>query len=76
MMCPGISPGKLEAEVHFLISAPKSPGKDGYHAGVLDLKGSALRPFGDHPQSQVYIEPTGDMSQGSGIPQDYEPGSG
>jgi len=76
MMCPGISPGKLEAEVHFLISAPKSPGKDGYHAGVLDLKGSAPRPFGDHPQSQVYIEPTGDMSQGSGIPQDYEPGSG
>ncbi|OLE31823.1 MAG: hypothetical protein AUG45_11865 [Ktedonobacter sp. 13_1_20CM_3_54_15] len=61
---------------YFLISAPKSPGKDGYHAGVLDLKGSAPRPFGDHPQSQVYIEPTGDMSQGSGIPQDYEPGSG
>ena len=61
---------------YFLISAPKSPGKDGYHAGVLDLKGSAPRPFGDHPQSQVYLDPTGDMSLGSGIPKDYEPGSG
>ncbi|HEX6553093.1 MAG TPA: family 16 glycoside hydrolase [Ktedonobacteraceae bacterium] len=61
---------------YFLISTPKSPGKDGYHAGVLDLKGSGPRPFGQHPQSHAYIEPTGDMSPGSGIPQDYEPGSG
>lgn len=61
---------------YFLISAAKSPGKDGYHAGILDLKGSASRPFGDHPQSQVYLDPTDDMPQGSGIPQDYEPGSG
>ena len=61
---------------YFLISAPKSPGKDGYHAGVLGLKGSAPRPFGDHPQSQVYLDPTNDMSPGSGIPQDHEPGSG
>ena len=61
---------------YFLISAPKSPGKDGYHAGVLGLKGSAPRPFGDHPQSQVYLDPTGDMSAGNGIPKDYEPGSG
>jgi hypothetical protein len=61
---------------NFLISAPKSPGKDGYHAGVLDLKGSAPRPFGTHPQSHVYLDPTDDMPAGSGIPMDYEPGSG
>jgi hypothetical protein len=61
---------------YFLISAPKSPGKDGYHAGVLDLKGSAPRPFGDHPQSQVYLDPGDDTAPGSGIPQDHEPGSG
>lgn len=61
---------------NFMISAPKSPGKDGYHAGVLDLKGSAPRAFGAHPQSHVYLDPTDDMPQGSGIPMDYEPGSG
>lgn len=61
---------------YFLISAPKSAGKDGYHAGILDLKGSVPRPFGDHPQSHVYLDPMDNMSPGSGIPQDYEPGSG
>jgi hypothetical protein len=61
---------------NFMISAPKLPGKDGYHAGVLDLKGSAPRPFGTHPQSHVYLDPTDDMPPGSGIPMDYEPGSG
>ncbi len=61
---------------YFLISAPKSPGKDGYHAGVLGLEGSAPRPNGAHPQSQVYLDPSDDMPQGSGIPQDHEPGSG
>jgi hypothetical protein len=61
---------------YFLISAPKSPGKDGYHAGVLGLEGSAPRPNGAHPQSQVYLDPTGDISPGSGFPKDYEPGSG
>ncbi len=61
---------------YYEIVAPKLPGKDGYHAGVLDLKAPGPRPFGDHPQSQVYLDPYGDLAQGSGIPQDYEPGSG
>jgi hypothetical protein len=61
---------------YYEIVAPKLPGKDGYHAGVLDLKAPGPRPFGDHPQSQVYLDPSGDMNPGSGIPQDYEPGSG
>jgi hypothetical protein len=60
---------------YYQIVAPKLPGKDGYHAGVLDLKAPGPRPFGDHPQSQVYLDPYADMSPGSGIPQDYEPGS-
>jgi hypothetical protein len=58
------------------IVAPKLPGKDGYHAGVFDLKAPGPRPFGDHPQSQVYLNPDSDAGQMSGMPQDYEPGSG
>jgi hypothetical protein len=61
---------------YYEIVAPKLPGKDGYQAGILDLKPPGPRPFGDHPQSQVYLEPYGDTAQGSGIPQDYEPGAG
>src|SRR5258708_16208347 len=59
---------------YYEIAAPKLAGKDGYHAGVLDLKAPGLRPFGAHPQSQVYLDPFGDMNQGRGIPHDYEPG--
>jgi hypothetical protein len=58
------------------IVAPKLSGKDGYRAGVLDLKAPGPRPFGDHPQSQVFLDPYSDGLQGSGMPQDYEPGSG
>ena len=58
------------------IVAPKLAGKDGYHAGVFNLKPPGPRPFGDHPQSQVYLDPYSDAGRGSGIPQDYEPGSG
>jgi hypothetical protein len=61
---------------NYEIVAPKLPGKDGYHAGVLDLKAPGPRPFGDHPQSHVNLDPYSDAAQGSGIPQDYEPGSG
>jgi hypothetical protein len=57
------------------IVAPKLPGKDGYHAGIFDLKAPGPRPFGDHPQSQVYLDPSSPVSQASGMPQDYEPGS-
>ncbi len=58
------------------IVAPKLSGKDGYRAGVLDLKAPGPRPFGDHPQSEVFLDPYSDAAQGSGMPQDYEPGSG
>jgi len=58
------------------IVAPKLSGKDGYRAGVLDLKAPGPRPFGDHPQSEVFLDPYTDAAQGSSMPQDYEPGSG
>jgi len=58
------------------IVAPKLTDKDGYHAGIFNLKGPGPRPFGDHPQSQVYLDPSSPVSQSSGMPQDYEPGSG
>jgi hypothetical protein len=58
------------------IVAPKLPSKDGYHAGIFDLKAPGPHPFGQHPQSNVYLDPFSDASQGNGMPQDYEPGSG
>ncbi len=61
---------------YYEIIAPKLPGKDGYHAGVSDLKAPGTRPFGDHPQSHVFLDPYSDAGRESGIPQDYEPGSG
>jgi hypothetical protein len=61
---------------YYEIVAPALPGKDGYQAGVLDLKPPGPRSFGDHPQSQVFLDPSRDMNPGSGVPQDYEPGSG
>lgn len=61
---------------NYEIIAPKLPGKDGYHAGIFDLKAPGAHPFGQHPQSNVYLDPSSQVSQGSGMPQDYEPGSG
>ncbi len=58
------------------IEVPKLTGKDGYQAGVFDLKAPGPHPFGLHPQSHVFLVPFNDMATGSGIPQDYEPGSG
>lgn len=61
---------------NYEIVAPKLPGKDGYHAGIFDLKAPGPHPFGQHPQSNVYLDPSSQVTQGNGMPQDYEPGSG
>ena len=61
---------------YFSITAPKTTDKDGYQAGISNLEGSGPRPFGDHPQAQVFLDPYVYSAQGSGIPQDYEPGTG
>ncbi|SRR6266566_134642 len=60
---------------YFSISAPKTTGKDGYQAGISNLEGSGPRPFGEHPSAQVFLDPYV-TALGSGIPQDYEPGTG
>ena len=60
---------------YFSISAPKTTGKDGYQAGISNLEGSGPRPFGEHPSAQVFLDPNV-TALGSGIPQDYEPGTG
>jgi hypothetical protein len=56
--------------------APKLQGKDGYNAGIFDLKAPGPHPFGLHPQSSVYLNPPSPPSPASGMPADYEPGSG
>ena len=60
----------------FTIFATKAPGKDGYQAGASNLLDSVTRPFGNHPQSQVFLDPYDDTAPGSGIPTAYYPGSG
>lgn len=58
---------------NFVLTGAKQNGKDGYQAGVLDLKKPG--PFGSHPQAQALIDPNGDMPMGCCQPIDYEPGS-
>ena len=60
----------------FTIFATRAPGKDGYQAGASNLLGSVTRPFGSHPQSQVFLDPSDDTAPGSGMPNAYYPGSG
>jgi hypothetical protein len=57
---------------NFVFAAAKQAGKDGYQAGVLDLKKPG--PFGSHPQAQATIDPSSDMPRGCCLPIDYEPG--
>jgi hypothetical protein len=60
----------------FTIFATKSPGKDGYQAGVSNLLGSGPHPMAAHPQSQVFLDPYEDTAQGSGLPNAYYPRPG
>lgn len=60
----------------FSIFASKAHGKDGYQAGVSNLVDSVTRPFGTHPQSQVFLDPSGDTVPGSGLPSANYPGFG
>ena len=42
---------------YFLLTAKKTADKDGYIAGVLNLLKPGPRPYGSHPQAQVYLDP-------------------
>jgi hypothetical protein len=60
----------------FDIFATRSPGKDGYQAGVSNLLGSAPHPMAAHPQCQLLLDPYSDMAPGSGLPAAYYPRPG
>ncbi len=47
--------------------------KDGYQAGLSDLKGTEPRPNGSHPQAQAFLNPGSSTLEGTGRPIDYEP---
>ena len=55
------------------ISTQPTATKDGYQAGLSDLKGTEPRPNGSHPQVQAFLEPQSSTLQGTGRPIDYEP---
>ena len=58
---------------HFSIFADKAAGRDGFEAGVSSLMPPGPKPFGSHPQAQVFINPMSSMSPGSFQPIDYDP---
>jgi hypothetical protein len=60
---------------YYSIFASQVPGKDGFQAGVSDLKGPGPRPNGSNAQLQIYIEPFGAMAPGSFHPSDNDPGT-
>jgi hypothetical protein len=47
--------------------------KDGYQAGLSDLKGTEPRPNGSHGQAQAFLNPVSSTLEGTGRPIDYEP---
>ena len=55
------------------ISTQSTATKDGYQAGLSDLKGTEPRPNGSHPQAHAFLEPQSSTLQGTGRPIDYEP---
>jgi hypothetical protein len=60
---------------YYSIFASQVQGKDGFQAGVSDLKGPGPRPNGSNAQLQIYIEPFGAMTPGSFHPSDNDPGT-
>jgi len=58
---------------YFSIFTQPATNKDGYQAGVSDLKGTEPRPNGSHAQVQAFIDPMSSMAPGSFETIDYEP---
>lgn len=59
---------------YWTVFGQKQPGKDGFQAGALGIKGSEERMSGSHGQAQVYFDPLTAMAPGVGLPVDYDPG--
>lgn len=57
-----------------VVIADKTPGKDGYTAGIMNLLAPGPRSPFANPEVQVFINPIDDMETGSQV-SDYEPGS-
>ncbi len=58
---------------YFSIFTKPTTNKDGYQAGVSDLKGTEPRPNGSHAQVHAFIDPMSSMAPNSFEPVDYEP---
>lgn len=59
----------------FIIVAEKTPGKDGYTAGIMNLLGPGPRSQFANPEVLVYLDPINAMESSPSV-SDYEPGSG
>ncbi|HCI79276.1 MAG TPA: hypothetical protein DHW02_06275 [Ktedonobacter sp.] len=58
---------------YYSIFASPLPGKDGFQAGVSDLKGPGPRPNGSNAQLQIFIDPMAHMAPGAFQPSDNDP---
>lgn len=60
----------------FVVQALPAPGADGYQASVIGLRAPGPRPFADHPNIQLYINPldSEDASSFAEAVHDFEPG--
>jgi len=59
---------------YWTVFGQKQPGKDGFQAGALGIKGSEERMSGSHGEAIVYFDPLTAMGPGVGLPDDYDPG--
>lgn len=58
---------------HFSIKADNVPGKSGYEAAVLELRGPGTHAFAIFPQAQVLIDPLSSMDMVSAQIRDFTP---
>lgn len=58
---------------YYSIFASPTSSKDGYQAGVSDLKGPGPRPNGSNAQLQIFIDPMAHMAPGNFQPSDNDP---
>jgi hypothetical protein len=82
---PGIDNYALEVRLEIVRSLKGEAGswtifgqrqkeKDGFQASVLGVKGTEERMSGSHGQVEIWLDPFSAMPQGSGLPNDYDPG--
>src|SRR5579872_1058875 len=59
---------------YWTIFAQRQTGKDGFRASAVGVKGTEPRMSGSHGAAEILLDPFTALSQGTGLPIDYDPG--